>query len=56
MDPDKSLSEVLELFEEIRGGNNNAREDAAELLEALANWLRRGGFAPDPGKLKGGSP
>lgn len=56
MDPDQCLREILELLEDLRGGDDNARDEAAEKLEALANWLRRGGFPPDTTKLKGGFP
>jgi hypothetical protein len=56
MDPDQCLREILELLEDLRGGDDTAREEAAEKLDALADWLRRGGFPPDPRKLKGASP
>ena len=55
MDPDQCLREIVDLFEEIRGGDDTAWEEAAEKLESLAKWLRRGGFPPDTTKLKGGS-
>lgn len=56
MDPDQCLREILELLGELRGGDETVREEAAEKLEALANWLRRRGFPPDTTKLKGGFP
>lgn len=56
MDPDRCLREILEAFGELTRGNEDVREDAVEKLRALAHWLSRGGFPPDPSKLKGGVP
>lgn len=49
MDPTACLIEIMIALEELDGDRNNAdaREDAVSHLEALAQWLKNGGFAPD---------
>jgi len=42
MDPNATLKLALEAIEE------KDREAAVEALEALANWLDKGGFFPKP--------
>jgi len=48
MDPDKTWSEIKRIKAKIKRGTATAddREELRELQNALANWLRMGGFAP----------
>lgn len=46
MDPNACLARILESLEDLRDGNEDARDDAVEALRDLAEWLARGGFPP----------
>lgn len=51
MDPNATLKRILELVEEIHSTDNpnylaNRAPELAEAVEALDEWLSRGGFLP----------
>ena len=51
MDPNATLIEAIELLMLMDGQqpaswDQDYKDEAAEKLEALAEWLRKGGFAP----------
>jgi hypothetical protein len=48
MDPNANLNEILEIAKRIDGGIENARDilRLAELVIAMDEWLRSGGFLP----------
>ena len=46
MDPDACLQLIHEHLDSLRGGDEDAREEAIEALRNLADWLQKGGFAP----------
>jgi hypothetical protein len=50
MDPNANLAEQLRLANNLLADDEPSLEDAqrlAELVEALNDWLRGGGFQPD---------
>lgn len=51
MDPDANLSETLILAKHLASGNLYSASDGerlAELVLAMDEWLRSGGFLPEP--------
>lgn len=54
MDPNICLIETLEALSALKNGDEDMREVAVERLRALAQWLERGGFAPDPQRITEG--
>jgi hypothetical protein len=51
MDPNATLAEIRALVAAIHSEATPERcGDLAELVEALDNWLSKGGFAPDDWK------
>jgi len=52
VDPNVTLRELLDALLELRrSGSIFARGEAIELLEDLADWFRKGGFAPSTAKI-----
>ena len=48
MDPDKARASIVELARRIAQGEGlDGAEELAELVLALDEWLRKGGFLPE---------
>jgi hypothetical protein len=54
MDPDETLSEILEIAEQHAKGNSppHKLDELVDLVLALDTWLRRGGYLPTPWESK----
>lgn len=52
MDPEENLKEQLRISERIQKGEQTTGDAMrlAELVEALDEWIRKGGFLPSPWK------
>ena len=50
MDPQATLNEIFQAFRDMRAGENvdDSREWAVTSLRNLADWIEKGGFAPEP--------